>query len=133
MLIVVQGRKASAVGTVPIHVESRKVDTGEMMVIVTGEVDLASTPWVTKEIGRHSGRVVVDLRRVDFMDSTGLRALITQHERLEASGGHLRLLIKTDQHLRRLLDISGLTGVFDVSDSLHPLGAEEPPATAGTA
>ena len=91
-----------------------------MMVTVIGEVDLASSPMVDKELGRQSRRVVVDLRRVDFMDSTGLRILLAQHERLENAGGHLRLLIEKDQQLIRLFEISGLTDVFDISESLHP-------------
>lgn len=90
------------------------------MVTVIGEIDLASSPVVTKELGRRSGRVVVDLRKVDFMDSTGIRMLLAQHERLEQAGGHLRILVEKEQQLTRLLAISGLTDVFDIAESLHP-------------
>src|SRR5688500_18125103 len=39
----------------------------------------------------HSPRVVLDLRDVSFVDSTGLGLLISVHDRAAAEGGWLRL------------------------------------------
>jgi len=100
-----------------------------MMVTVIGEIDLASSPLVSKELQKRSGRVVVDLRKVDFMDSTGIRLLLAQHERLDQAGGHLRILVGKDQQLTRLLEISGLTDVFDIAEALHPPAEEDPSPT----
>ena len=41
--------------TVPISVEARKVFTGETMVSVIGEIDLATTPKVQKAVSRYTG------------------------------------------------------------------------------
>ncbi|MGH8950421.1 MAG: STAS domain-containing protein [Acidimicrobiia bacterium] len=100
-----------------------------MMVTVIGEVDLASSPVVSKELDKRSGRVVVDLRKVDFMDSTGIRLLLAHHERLDQKGGHLRILVKKDQQLTRLLEISGLTDIFDIAEALHPHDEDDPSPT----
>lgn len=107
---------------VPFSVESRKVDTGETQVIVTGELDLATAPELERKLARSRGRIVVDLRAVDFMDSTGIRVLLSHKARLEQNGGHLRLLIGSDP-IRKLFDMCGVTELFDIDESLHPLAA----------
>ena len=56
---------------------------------------MATATALDKELARHRGRVVVDLRKVPFMDSSGIRVLINHRRRLEESGGHLRLLVNT--------------------------------------
>jgi anti-sigma B factor antagonist len=61
----------------------------------------------------------VDLRTVDFMDTTGIRVLLSLRARLEQSGGHLRLLIASDL-IRKLFDLSGVTDLFEIDESLHP-------------
>jgi anti-sigma B factor antagonist len=110
---------------VPIEIETRKVDTGETMVTVIGEIDLATAPAVQKRISRLKGNVVIDLRKVAFMDSTGIRMLIQERERLGALGSGLRVLA-TDAAILRLFELSGLSDVFQVDRSLHP-SIEEPP------
>jgi anti-sigma B factor antagonist len=104
---------------VPFSVESRKVDTGETQVIVTGELDLATAPELERNLARRRGRIVVDLRTVDFMDTTGIRVLLSLKARLEQNGGHLRLLIASDL-IRKLFDLSGVTDLFEIDESLHP-------------
>ena len=103
--------------TSPIQVESRKNRDGHTTVAIIGEVDLATSPWVAQELARHDGKVIVDLRQVPFMDSTGLEVLLTQLTRLHESGGHLRLIINSSR-LKRLLDLTGLTDVFEVADTI---------------
>ena len=115
---------------VPIEIETRKVDTGETMVTVIGEIDLATAPTVQKRISRLKGNVVIDLRKVAFMDSTGIRMLIQERERLGGLGSGLRVLV-TDSAILRLFELTGLGEVFQVDRSLHP-SSEEPP-TEGSA
>jgi len=101
------------------QLSSRKVDTGERAVVVVGEVDMATAPALDKELARHRGRVVVDLRSVVFMDSSGIRVLINHKRRLEETGGQLRLLIATADILR-LFELTGLTETFVIDSKLHP-------------
>ena len=57
------------------------------MISVSGELDLASSPTLEEELERvaESGAevVVVDLRGLEFMDSTGLSVLVRAHQRAE--------------------------------------------------
>jgi anti-sigma B factor antagonist len=115
------------VNQVPFSVESRKVATGETQVTVTGEIDLATAPDLAKKLARSRGRVVVDLRSVDFMDSTGIRVLLEHKTRLDASDGQMRLLVCAGP-IYRLLELSGVTDVFQVDSSLHPVN--EPPVAS---
>ncbi len=55
---------------------------------------------------------VADLGGVDFIDSSGLRALVTVHQEHVDAGGRL-LLRNLSQPVTRLLEITGL------SDHLH--------------
>ena len=90
---------------------------------------MATAPSLDKELARHRGRVVVDLRKVPFMDSTGIRVLINHKHRLEEAGGQLRLLIATSD-IMRLFELTGLTDTFVIDSRLHP--SEKPPTDTNT-
>ena len=107
------------------QLSSRKVDTGERQVVVDGEVDMATAPALDKELARHRGGVVVDLRKVPFMDSSGIHVLLAHKLRLEEAGGHLRLLVNTSD-IMRLFELTGLTDFFEIDSSLHP--SPDPPS-----
>jgi anti-sigma B factor antagonist len=109
--------------TVPFSVEARRVVTGEMMVTVIGEMDMATTPEVQKAVSRYKTRVVLDLRKVEFIDSTGIRMMIQEKKRLVAAGSDLRLL--ANPTVRRLVQLTGIEDMFQIDESLRPL--EEPP------
>jgi anti-sigma B factor antagonist len=113
-----------AVMPVPIEIETRRVDTGEMMVTVIGEIDLATAPQVQTAVSRYKRRVVLDLRKVEFIDSTGIRMLIQEKKRLVAAGSDLRLLISPT--VRRLVELTGIEDMFQIDESLHPVGGKAP-------
>jgi anti-anti-sigma factor len=106
-----------------IHVTSHKVDTGETQVVVLGEIDLATYAEVDRALEKLKKGVVLDLRNCEFMDSTGIRVILTHKERLESNGGHLRVLA-TRGPVYNLMEIAGVVEILDVTDSLRP------PATA---
>ncbi len=67
------------------------------------------------ERGDH--KLIVDLTKVDFLDSTGLGALIGGQRRAKEFAGEIRLVAKEGQILR-LLRITGLLKVFAVYPTL---------------
>jgi anti-anti-sigma factor len=119
-----------AVASLPFQVSSRKVDTGEWAVFVDGEVDLATAPVLDKELARYRGRVVVDLRSVSFMDSSGISVLLRHKARLEGVGGQIRLLVGSGE-IRRLFELTGVDEMFQIDSSLHP--SDKPPADTNDA
>jgi anti-anti-sigma factor len=71
-------------------------DRDEVVVVAAGELDILSSPALVSEARelRASGfrRVVLDLRKVSFVDSTGLRALLELRRDAEVDGEDLTLV-----------------------------------------
>jgi anti-sigma B factor antagonist len=89
------------------------------VVEATGEVNLATVADLRYAISEHivAGRtnLLVDLRAVTFLDSTGLGVLVGAAKAAHGAGGSLRLVCASPRVLR-LLRITGLTNAFAV----HP-------------
>ena len=64
-------------------------------------------------------RLVIDLSKVTFMDSSGLRVLLTTHRRAEEAGRSFAL-VKGGDTVNRLLEVTGLSERLELLD--------EPPA-----
>lgn len=88
---------------------------------LTGSLDIATSPSVraalTDASERGDHRIIVDLTRLEFLDSTGLGALIGGQRRAKEFGGEIRVVAKEGQILR-LLRITGLLKVFAVYPTL---------------
>lgn len=63
-------------------------------------------------------RVVIDLSRIEWMNSTGLGILIQGYTTLRNSDGQLKLAEVTDK-IQSLLTITKLGSVFDAYDSVE--------------
>jgi anti-anti-sigma factor len=85
---------------------------------VSGEIDLTSAPKLDDEIQglieRSVMNLTLDLSSVAFMDSTGLRVLLKASKVLEGSGGKVTLR-EPSEPVRRLLEVSGLEGHFEIA------------------
>jgi anti-anti-sigma factor len=97
--------------------EATRIGTNEV-VIVKGEIDLGSAPMVDKALGKFSGKeVFLDLRKTEFMDSAGLKVLITQRTRIEESGGVMRLVVG-EGPVMRLLELAGVREAFSIRPTI---------------
>src|SRR5690348_16947787 len=71
------------------RVETRNEARGTVLTVM-GELDLASAPALEDELEKamNCGTecVVVDLRALEFIDSTGLSVLVRAHQRAEERG-----------------------------------------------
>jgi anti-sigma B factor antagonist len=112
-----------------VTVETRKVRDGVAVVTLGGEVDVYTAPRVKQALvdllGEGYTSLVVLLDGVDYLDSTGLGALIGGRRRAREHGGAFRLVCDNPR-LRRILDITDLTAVFDLdtteAEALAKLG-----------
>ena len=81
------------------------------VIAVSGELDLASSPALQEELDRVSASdatlLIIDLRELDFMDSTGLSVLVRAHQRAEEQGRRLAM-VKGPQQVQRLLSLTGV-------------------------
>ena len=88
-------------------------DDATVVVLVVGEVDLATSPQLRECLMALDGVVVVDLRGVTFLDSSGLNALIGGKKHLTGQGGTLRLQ-GAQPHVRHVFDVMGMTEWFEL-------------------
>ena len=79
---------------------------------LTGEVDLCTAPMLRERIRELAAggavHLIADLSQVDFLDSTGLGALVGGLKRLREDGGSLALVI-TNPRILRIFQVTGLT------------------------
>jgi len=90
------------------------------LVVVSGELDLASGPALEHELARALASrprvLVIDLRELEFIDSTGLSILIKAHQRAQAEGRRFAV-VKGPSQVQRLLGLTGLEERLTLVDS----------------
>lgn len=100
-----------------------------------GELDLRTSPELEERLDRVWGAgaelVILDLRQIEFMDSTGLRVLLAAHQRAHETGRRFALVRGADQ-VERVLTLTGVRDLLTVVDAPEELlAAGESPADAG--
>lgn len=96
---------------------------------VAGEVDVYTAPKLREKLvalvseGHHD--IIVDMTKVDFLDSTGLGVLVGGLKRVLSHDGSLALVCDQERILK-IFRITGLTKVFPIHSTLdEALQAEE--------
>jgi anti-sigma B factor antagonist len=91
------------IGRVPVLTAPSDID-----ITTSGELRAILLWWHS----RGHTTVVVDLTGTVFCDLAGLRELAQAHERAEAAGGGLRLVIPAGGAVARIFTITGMDGVI---------------------
>jgi anti-anti-sigma factor len=96
--------------------------SGWSLIKAAGEIDLASVGQLEEAVeatlASGARQVAIDLTDITFLDSTGLRALISAHTRLEETEGQLAVII-VGGPVERLFDITGMTSTLHIHPSLE--------------
>jgi anti-sigma B factor antagonist len=99
------------------------------VVEVGGEVDVYTAPRLrdrlNEVVGSGQTNIVVDLTRVDFLDSTGLGVLVGAVRRLQRANGSL-VLVCPQEGLLKIFRIAGLESVFQIFGSVAEATAATP-------
>jgi anti-sigma B factor antagonist len=102
----------------PLDIEV-SAEGADALVTVRGEIDLATQADFRAVLSDLvvSGQVnlSIDLSGVEFIDSTGLGALIGARRRVHAFNGSLRLIAPSDP-VMKVFTVTGLNRVFDIVD-----------------
>jgi anti-sigma B factor antagonist len=89
----------------------------EAVIAVDGELDIATAPMLQREVeplwSRPMNVLTVDLERVDFMDSSGLRALNELRTAAEERDVTFALF-GVQPRVRRVLDVTGMGRLFEL-------------------
>jgi anti-sigma B factor antagonist len=86
-----------------------------------GEVDIARIAEfrgaLSDAAGADAARLVVDLSRVSFIDSSGLGALVELHHRLERGRRQLAVVAPGGTAAAVLIDLAGLRGRLEIFET----------------
>jgi anti-sigma B factor antagonist len=113
----------------PFHVAIDK-QASCTVVSVVGELDIASAPELEDRLAAAESAgnpsLVVDLNRLDFIDSTGLSTLVRSSKRMEQVGVSFALVCQPDRiEVHRVLEILGFDEVFTIHPTLTDAGCTE--------
>jgi anti-anti-sigma factor len=105
------------------EIVTEELQNGRLLRIV-GEVDLATAPRLTEQVTREvengdAGALVIDLSRVPFIDSSGVRALV-EADRLGRAGGRPVALYGASDAVTRVLELVEVRGRLKELADLEP-------------
>lgn len=110
---------------------NHRSEDGRTIVEVEGEIDVYTAPKLRELLidlvsqGNH--RIIVDMARVDFLDSTGLGVLVGGLKRVRSHDGSLRLVCGQERILK-IFRITGLTKVFQIYTTIEEALTDPEPA-----
>jgi anti-anti-sigma factor len=100
-------------------------EAGGVRIAISGEVDLSAIDdleiALAPALGAQPSPVVVDLRDVSFLDSSGLRFLLALNERTSAGGGRFAI-VAAGEPVTRVLELSGVEGRLEIVADPSDLG-----------
>jgi anti-anti-sigma factor len=110
------------------EIDSGPGPEGVCVVIVRGEVDMSHEEELRGELRRavasDADGIVVDLTQCEFIDSTGVRALLLSREAQETQKGpdHLAVAASNEQILR-ILSVMGIDRVIPIRPTVEEAAA----------
>jgi len=114
----------------PFRIDAEPFVPSGLLLEVLGELDVETTPALRAQLShaldRGVRRVVIDLSRLDFLDSIAVAALLQIRHRL-ADHGHLAVVVEPGSYARMVFEIAGLPRSLSVvatrSEALAAVGA----------
>ena len=104
-----------------LEVETEQRDRWSV-ISLRGEIDVYTAPRLRQAlidlIEGGKSDILVDMSRVDFLDSTGLGVLVGGLKRVKAKDGSLEIVATQDKILK-IFEITGLSKVFPIHDSVE--------------
>jgi anti-sigma B factor antagonist len=98
----------------------------QLRVALSGELDIVNAPQVEDQLAAIEAdtvdTLILDLRAVDFIDSTGLRALIAANERARSAGRRL-VVVRGAKAVDRLLSLTQLDQRLEIVDDPDAVAA----------
>ncbi len=98
-----------------------------VVAVPSGEIDLETSPAFYKAIMNvcksSPPRLVIDLREVAYMDSSGVGTLVEAFRAVKSYGGHLVLLAPSDR-VRSMFEIAKLDQFFTIVNDENEALAE---------
>jgi anti-sigma B factor antagonist len=89
---------------------------------VRGQIDIYTAPRLRELlidlVSKNNYQLIVNMDKVEFLDSTGLGVLVGGLKRVRAHDGSLDLVC-TQERILKIFRITGLTQVFDIHETVN--------------
>ncbi|HXE45249.1 MAG TPA: STAS domain-containing protein [Conexibacter sp.] len=96
-----------------------ETDGGTVRLALTGELDIAGAARVEQELERIEQQppatIVLDLRQLAFMDSTGLRVIVAADGRARERGWRL-VIVRGSATVQRIIEMTRLDERLEIVD-----------------
>ena len=101
------------------EIDVRPGDGERTTVVVAGEVDLTTAGELRATVAEQlaAGPVLLDLRPVRFIDSSGVAALDALRRECAEHGWEMRLCAELPKGVAQILDLTGMTKLLDFEPS----------------
>ncbi|AGB40560.1 anti-anti-sigma factor [Halobacteroides halobius DSM 5150] len=91
-----------------------------LVITLDGEFDLHTAEKFKKRVGNKiaagNTRIILDLGGVEFIDSSGLGAILSKYKKLDKMNGKLIVTNVTPQ-VKRIFEVSGILRIIDIYSS----------------
>lgn len=110
----------SGYGHIEFSVDVATVD-GAVLLTCRGELDVTTAPRLSVAIRRAvekgTARLILDVSALEYMDSSGLTAVLNGREAAAEAGGRLAIACRPDARVRRLFTLTGLEAAIEIHGS----------------
>jgi anti-anti-sigma factor len=93
---------------------------------LVGELDIASASRIEDALRdaeeNAPALILLDLRELEFMDSTGLRTILSADARAREAGRRL-VVVQGDENIQRVFEVTGLGERVEIVDDPGDVGA----------
>ncbi|MBP7866003.1 MAG: STAS domain-containing protein [Acidobacteria bacterium] len=100
---------------------TEKLENGWVVVTISGRVDAHTSPeldtYCHARLDEGVTSLALDISGVQYMSSAGLRVLLSVLKEMGKRNGKL-VLLKPQDNVREILEISGFSKIFTISDKL---------------
>lgn len=102
-----------------LHIETKEVNSIPIIKL-EGEIDVYTAPRVKSRMidlvdqGKYD--IIIDLQKIDFLDSSGLGVLVGGLKRVKPHEGSIVLVIN-EERIMKIFKITGLNKVFPIYES----------------
>ncbi len=99
------------------NIDISKKGTNTIQGIISGEIDAFTAPILREKLEtvkiQKESIIELDFSNVNYMDSTGLGAIVTFYKNVVANEGKIKLTGFSNR-LQRLFDITGLSEIMNI-------------------
>lgn len=93
----------------------KEQDGNALTLILEGDLNTLTAPALEKELSEAvpvTEELILDMEKIEYISSAGLRVLITAHKDMDRHG--CLKLIHVQPEVRAIFEITGLSGVFRI-------------------